>query len=222
MNWQECTEKTDSIPWLKEHRDWVEQNEWGYGDRPLHYMWYKLLEKLPIGASLMEIGVYKGQTVSLWQLIGQHLKKNFRVMGVTPLTTTTDKYHTHEDANYKQAITQICEQFKVPLPFLNVGYSEDPEVIKRAKQWTLNDLDLLYIDGGHDEETVRSDIEHYTPFLNEKGVVVFDDASCSLPDFGHWYKGLEDVSRVVDEFAQREDYEEFLIVGHNRCFRKLA
>jgi hypothetical protein len=36
--WESFEKNTNSIPFLKEHRDWVEQNSWGYGDRAFHYM----------------------------------------------------------------------------------------------------------------------------------------------------------------------------------------
>lgn len=215
MTWQEYGEKTDSISWLKAHRDWVEQHNYGFGDRPLHYMWYELCQILPDKAVLLEIGVFKGQVISLWALIGKKLKKDFKVWGLTKLDEKmSDKYHTHEIVTQKD-IDCICEVFGVKVNIINKD-SRDPEATSPEN------LDLLYIDGGHDEETVRNDIDKFLPSVKKGGLVVFDDASCSLPDFGHWYKGLDDVSRVVDELAQKKDYEEILTVGHNRCFQKLV
>ena len=43
MVWTKFGRDTDSIRFLKAHRDWVEQNSWGFGDRAFHYMWYLLL-----------------------------------------------------------------------------------------------------------------------------------------------------------------------------------
>jgi len=37
------TDRLADVPYLKARRDWVEQNEWGFGDRAFHYMWYLLL-----------------------------------------------------------------------------------------------------------------------------------------------------------------------------------
>jgi hypothetical protein len=41
--WTSFGQHTDSVQFLKAHRDWVEENSWGYGDRAFHYMWYVLL-----------------------------------------------------------------------------------------------------------------------------------------------------------------------------------
>ena len=74
--WKSFTERTDGIDFLRAHRDWVEQNAWGFGDRAFHYMWYLLLKDDVLtrrSPSLLEIGVYKGQVISLWALIAQHL-----------------------------------------------------------------------------------------------------------------------------------------------------
>ena len=70
----EFTRLTDSVPLLKRHRDWVEANKWGYGDRAFHYLWWLVLPFLaerfgPLRA--LEIGVFKGQTISLWGLIAR-------------------------------------------------------------------------------------------------------------------------------------------------------
>lgn len=209
-NWDKYTEKTNSIPWLKQHRDWVEKNNHGFGDRPLHYMWYKILRKLGVGSTLLEIGVYKGQVISLWGLISRHLQKNFRVYGVTPLISTTDQYHQFEDLDYRQAISDIHDEFLLPQPTIIQGLSQD--VSNQAPA----ELDLLFIDGGHDRGQVESDINLYVPKVKKGGIVVFDDASCNVQTADHWYKGLQDVSDVVDDFAL--DHDEFLRVGHNRCF----
>lgn len=214
--WQEYTKKVNETPWLKAHRDWVEENKWGFGDRPLHWMWYELLQKLPDDALLVEIGVYKGQTLSLWRLISNKLKKNFSIWGISPMIATSDKYHQFEDIDYVWHINEIHATFELELPDLLEGYSTDMEIIEQVPG-----VDLLYIDGGHDLETVRQDVTNYVPKVKPGGFVVFDDASCNLDlpvkegtDF--WYKGLPDVSQVADEFAA--DHKEILTVGHNRVF----
>jgi len=51
-------------------------------------MWYLLLKDLKQTrqkAKLLEIGVYKGQVISLWSLIAKHLELTNEVVAISPL-----------------------------------------------------------------------------------------------------------------------------------------
>ncbi len=72
-------------------------------------------------------------------------------------------------------------------------------------------MDLIFIDGGHSEETVRSDWENVQPLIGPETVVVFDDywnfpggGGCkplvdTLKRFGEW---RVDVLNPVDVFER--------------------
>ena len=64
------------IPHLRDHRDYVEKNDHGYGDRAFYYQWKLLVEQMPTDFKFLEIGVYMGQIISLIKLLGDRLKKN--------------------------------------------------------------------------------------------------------------------------------------------------
>lgn len=86
--WKDFAQRTDSVDFLKAHRDWVEQNAWGFGDRAFHYMWYLMLKDDVLtrrSPSLLEIGVYKGQVISLWALIAQHVCRPVDITAISPL-----------------------------------------------------------------------------------------------------------------------------------------
>ena len=66
--WTSFTELTDTVACLKSHRDWVEANSWGFGDRAFHYMWYLLLTDEVLKRerpSLLEIGRSRLSTSSV-------------------------------------------------------------------------------------------------------------------------------------------------------------
>lgn len=208
LDWKTATELTDTIDWLKQHRDWIEANNAGFGDRALNWMWLCLLHTLPDSATLMEIGVFKGQTISLWGLIGQKLNKQFDVYGLTKLDTEMiDKYHKHDPVPLK-TIEQTLKQFGAKAQIIDADSRDDVPVPAF--------LDLLFVDGGHDYETVVSDIAKYVPSVKPGGLIVFDDVEPE-DDYGHWYRGLDDVTRAVNEFAA--GYEEVLRCGYVRCYR---
>jgi hypothetical protein len=56
-----------------------------------------------------------------------------------------------------------------------------------AVGWS-DEIDLLYVDGWHSYDAVRSDIAHWTPFLTKPGLICFDD-----------YATYDEVRRAVED-----------------------
>ena len=53
---------------LQRHRYYYSQNQRGFGEDAFHAAWFRLFEgNKPINC--LEIGVYRGQTISLWALL---------------------------------------------------------------------------------------------------------------------------------------------------------
>jgi len=70
-----------------------------------------------------------------------------------------------------------------------------PQTSSIASRWfSLNNVkaDLIYIDGSHDYEDVKSDIKNYFKLLENNGIIFGDD---------YW---ISDVKRAVDEFAEEQ------------------
>ncbi len=67
-------------PQLRAHRDFVEANDHGYGDRAFHYMWKLLVEQMPESFRFLEVGVYKGQTLSLIRMLSSMLARDSRII----------------------------------------------------------------------------------------------------------------------------------------------
>jgi hypothetical protein len=53
---------------IKKHRQYFIQDQRGFGEDAFHAMWFILLQELKPKKAL-EIGVYRGQTITLWKLI---------------------------------------------------------------------------------------------------------------------------------------------------------
>lgn len=210
---------------LKNHRDWVIQNDWGYGNRALHWMWYLISKELPVDFSFLEIGVFKGQIMSLMSLLNKHHKKNGTVYGITPLDNTGDKYSKHPDVNYEDCIQRIYHQFGLDAEDMGIleGLSNDPEIIEAATEY--GPYDVIFIDGCHDYEVVVSDITNYCEMVKSGGFVVVDDASnyLNIPDglIRMDWRGLEDVSNAVRDTIERDErFTELFAVGHDRIWRR--
>ncbi len=234
---------TDSVPALKRHRDWVEANRWGYGDRAFHYLWWLTLRDLAerFGrVRALEIGVYKGQTISLWALIARELGLEVEITALSPFAGNTRwqprlirslrkrfdrRYRAAQAArnlhpvdDYLARNREIFAAFGVDFAAVRLarGTSDDPVVLA---QFAGRAFELVYIDGDHSFEVVASDITHFAPLVVPGGLMVMDDAACELPGEGFW-KGVAEVSRAARAIPAL-GFDNPLNVGHNRLYRRV-
>lgn len=219
-----CIEKVNENQYLSLHRDWVEQNRWGYGDRELHWMWKLIVDQMPKEFKFLEIGVFKGQVISLVSLIAQVQMKNCEVVGITPLNSSGDSFSNHPDIDYFSAISKIFDAFKIK-EWNNTkilrGYSDDSTVINMSA--AAGPYDVIYIDGCHDYDVVCSDINHYKKQLKTGGLLVVDDCNNYLKLPSHKWSGIIDVSNAVRDCLENDaDFELQFAVTHNRIWRKVS
>jgi hypothetical protein len=240
--WREFTEATDTIDWLREHRDWVARNNWGLGDRAFHFMWYLLLKDaiVPVAEhpALLEIGVFKGQVISLWALIASRCGATPRMVGISPLVgnpayprglhflmlRVSKRYR--EDAavgnlfphdDYEGSIRRIFQEFGQDFGFMRLLCGSSQDVAIRA-QIEGERFDVVYIDGGHRYDQVSQDITSYGPRVKPGGYLVLDDASWFQPGSA-FFKGFESVSRAAEELDAGV-FRNVLNVGHNRIYQR--
>jgi glycosyltransferase involved in cell wall biosynthesis len=224
--WLTCKDLVNEYPLLKEHREWVIANDFGYGNRSLHWMWNLIIKDLPHNFKFLEIGVYKGQIISLASLLSQHHKKEGTVFGITPLDATGDKFSKHPVIDYENAIATIYAQFGLTGDDLNIieGLSNDKAVLEAAKE--NSPYDVIYIDGCHDYPVVKKDVENYTNMVCLGGLLVMDDASSylNIPDnlIRMNWKGIVDVSNAARDTIEKDDrFEHLFAVGHNRVWQRI-
>lgn len=246
--WELFKNKVDEIEFLKTHRDDIENRFAGFGDRSFHYMWYILLEDLSLQdkkINCLEIGVYKGQVVSLWALLKRKFNLNISITGITPLDGNYPNilifrnYYLRKiisffspsmRQDFKDGNIHIKEDFlkhiKTTFSQSNLtinemeliqGFSNEPRVIEKLKK---RRFDLIYIDGDHSYEVAKQDFENYSKLLNKGGYIVMDDASYFLPGT-QFFKGMESVSKVCNEI-DHQVFKNILNIGHNRIYQKIA
>jgi hypothetical protein len=240
--WEEFDRRSRELPFLDAHRSWVEETKWGFGDRAFHYMWYLLLrdEILPReDPALLEIGVYKGQVISLWALIASELGRTARIHAISPLRGTRPKLprgfariatylsrryredsrngNHYERLDYAAAVREIFERFSQDVSKVTFfrGLSEDPGIKQQTAGMT---FDLVYIDGGHRYEEVQHDIAYYGSRVKQGGFMVLDDASSFQPGT-RFFRGHESVSRAAEEL-DAATWHNVLNVGHNRIYKR--
>jgi cephalosporin hydroxylase len=181
-------------------------------------MWWLLLREYKPQLCL-EIGVYRGQDISLWALIAKMLKFPCEIHGISPFTQVGDAVSTYlEDVDYLDDTLESFKLFNLPAPRLVRALSTDPAAVSHiiSRTW-----DLIYIDGSHDYEVVLADYQLCRDHLTPGGLLAMDDSSLdttfSAPRFS--FAGHPGPSRVMRENALSE--MKFIgAVGHINVFQK--
>ena len=204
---------------LREHRLYFSQEQRGFGEEGFHVMWWILFREFK-PARFLEIGVYRGQTLSLAALLQRALGINGSVTGISPFSSSGDevsKYRTNID--YRLDTLGNFQHFKLPVPHLHQGYSTDGDAVALISE---RSWDCIYIDGNHDYAVALADWTACAAALEVGGIIVLDDSALNTayrpPAFATG--GHPGPSRVAEEI-DRSRFQEILRVGHNRVFQKL-
>jgi hypothetical protein len=161
-------------------------------------MWYLLLRDEVLNRptpELLEIGVYKGQVISLWALIATQLEKSAQITAVSPFRAGKPWFaknrvldrlaqvifknyrddirsgNLYERDDYLDAVRRIFVQFGLSdanISFLR-GYSQDEHI---QRQLARRLFDVIYIDGGHRYEEVTKDLTHYAQLVAAGGYLL--------------------------------------------------
>jgi hypothetical protein len=205
---------------LKELRDFVEQNAFGFGERSFYHLHRMMVESIEDKElTFLEIGVFRGQCTSLYGLFRELCNKNIRIIGVTPL----DSSDGHWESDYALDIQIISDLFGLPYPEIIKGSSLEQETIYRCKDLILN---ILYIDGFHSFDAVVSDINNYSPLVKVGGYMIIDDSANNMKCcYNGRFWGIQSVSDGVDSLlppvTENENWEYIGGIIHNRIWRRI-
>lgn len=204
---------------LRDHREYFSKEGRGFGEDAFHVMWWMIFKELK-PEKFLEIGVYRGQTLSLASLLQKHFAIQGSVTGISPFLSvgdTVSKYRT--DVDYLNDTRVKFRKFELSSPILVKAYSTDREALAKIKSqlW-----DAIYIDGNHDYIVAKRDWEVCSENIRMGGVVILDDSALTTdfrpPAFatgGH--PGPSQITQEID--ASR--FREILQVGHNRVFQRI-
>jgi hypothetical protein len=194
----------------------------GFGERAFCWLWHLLVKDMGTAFKFMEIGVFKGRVLAIVEALASGCGKSATMYGITPLSTTGDKYSGYDNVDYAAAILANFKTFEASAERTTIykGLSNDTRIVGLAQG--SGQYDIIYIDGCHDYEVVCQDIANYLPLVRTGGYLVMDDASLYLPNPYGQFLGHPDVSRAAKEKLDSNPAVEHLFaVGHNRVWRKL-
>ena len=207
-------------PEFRRHREYFRTGRGhprGFGEDAFHALWYLLLEEFR-PRNFLEIGVFRGQVISLVALWSQLARQECEVYGISPFSPAGDSVSKYPDLDYYSDTLANFDHFELPHPRLLRAYSTDPEAVALigSKPW-----ELIYIDGNHEYEIVRKDWELCSRHLKPGGIIVLDDSGLATtfkpPLFAS--KGHPGPSSIAQEIDPKH-FRELLQVGHNRAFQR--
>jgi hypothetical protein len=191
----------------------------GFGEDVFHTLWFLLVREFKPD-NFLEIGVYRGQVISLVAALTKSPGHPCEVHGISPFSAAGDSVTQYRpDLDYYQDTLSNFAHFGLPAPQLVRACSNEQAALERlgSREW-----DLIYIDGNHDYEVVRDDWKNCANQIKRGGVIVLDDAGLTsnfrAPAFAT--RGHPGPSRVAAEIDQSR-FAEVLQVGHNRVFQRL-
>jgi len=204
---------------LIKHKKFFSKDSRGFGEDPFHSMWYLLfLEFKP--KNCLEIGVYRGQMITLWSLISKQLNYDANIAGLAPFEAASDSSSEYlKNIDYLEDTNKNHEYFNLKKPEYCIEYStsENAKKFIESRKW-----DLIFIDGNHDYEIVKSDFELSINNLSDDGFIVMDDSSLYF-DFQQkkygGFTGHPGPSKVAKDIALKK-MQLFGAVGHNNIFCK--
>lgn len=165
------------------------QNEWEFNQLLSIYKTVK-------PKNIIEIGSYEGGTLWHWINFNDEIKKIVSI-----------DYPVYEDKQEEERVLNARDiwddwtfdnhaLFIIPV----FAPSTDKTIIKKMHaDFPNKDVDMLFIDGGHDYMTVKSDFDNYSPLVRQGGMIVFHDI-----------QGLADVRRFWNEIKQQHPYIEIV------------
>jgi hypothetical protein len=205
-------------PKLIEHRLWVKSNHFGFGEDSFHWLHKLLVDEMPNEFKFLEVGIFRGQVLSLYKLLADISSKKVVRYGVSPM----DSSDGHWDSDYFADAVTIHQQFNLKKDYtIYHGSSTDESIIEKA-QFTAP-YDILYIDGSHKYEDVVSDLAHYPQMIKQGGYLLIDDACNDMNQPWGFFQGIEPVTRAVLEWEKTDIGQEFEFVFnvvHNRLYKR--
>ena len=161
----------------------------------------------------LEVGVFHGVTArNICELLYQIHKDDFKYIGLdlfqksdknnseiilntkfsNPLKQFYFKYIKKEDPYSLESVKSLLKKFEKNVHLI-VGNSN-----KVLKKIDMSKIDYVFLDGGHDYETVKNDLNNCIEVINKSGTILCDDYNLSY---------APGVRKAIDEFVKINNFK---------------
>ena len=175
--------------------------------------------------SFLEVGVFHGVTArNVCELLYQIHKDDFKYIGLDLFEENNDtkseiipntnfsnpfkklyfKYIKKQNPYSIEAVKDLLKKFKKNIHLIKGNSNLILKKIDMAK------IDYVFLDGGHDYETIKNDLNNCIEVINNKGTILCDDYNLSY---------APGVKKAIDEFVKKNELKCDLL--HNSRFAKI-
>lgn len=142
-------------------------------------LYSEAVERMPFGAKMVEVGVYKGRSCFYLAVEAANSGKHIHVTAVDrfnwPATALRDFHDLRAKHGLKETISIV-----------------EASSVQAARQFEDESLDFVFIDADHEYNAVKADIAAWWPKIKSGGIIAGHDLSNEYP-------GVE--KAVVEAFA---------------------
>ena len=173
----------------------------------------------------LEVGVFHGVTArNVCELLFEIHKENFKYIGLdlfekndenkseiipntnfsNPLKQIYFKYIKRQDPYTLKAVEDLLKKFKNNIHLIKGNSNIILNKIDMSK------IDYVFLDGGHEYETVKNDLYSCSEVVENHGTILCDDYNLSY---------APGVKRAIDEYVEIKNYKCEIL--HNSRFAKI-
>ena len=161
----------------------------------------------------LEVGVFHGVTGrNVCELLSRIHNENFKYIGIdlfenndenkdevipsvnfsNPLKQLYFKYIKRQNPYSLEAVKDLLKKFEKNIELIKGNSNEILRKVDMSK------IDYVFLDGGHDYETVKNDLENCKSVINNNGTVLCDDYNLSY---------APGVKKAIDEFLKNYNFK---------------
>ena len=170
--------------------------------------------------TFLEIGVFHGVTArNVCELLYKIHKEDFKYIGLdlfekneinkseiipnvnfsNPLKKIYFKYIKRQDPYSIEAVKELLKKFQNNVHLIK---GDSNQVLKKME---MSKIEFVFIDGGHEYDTVKNDLNYCIEVINNSGTVLCDDYNLSY---------APGVKKAIDEFVTANNFKCEIMLNH--------
>ena len=184
----------------------------------------EVMEKKP--KTFLEVGVFHGVTArNVCDLLYKIHKDSFKYIGLdlfeknsnsiseiipnteflNPLKTIYFRYIKKQNPYSVEAVKDLLKRYEKNISLIKGNSNQLLKKIDMSK------IDFVFLDGGHEYETVKNDLNNCIEVIKNEGTIICDDYDLSF---------APGVKKAIDEFIKKNNFKCSIICGDR--FAKIA
>jgi len=169
--------------------------------------------------TFLEVGVFHGVTArNVCDLLYKIHKDDFRYIGLdlfeknsnniseiipntkfsNPLKTIFFRYIKRQDPYSLEAVKDLLKRYEKNISLVKGNSNQ------LLKKFNMSKIDFVFLDGGHEYETVKNDLNNCIEVIKNNGTIICDDYDLSF---------APGVKKAIDEFIKMNNFNCNIICG---------